>query len=155
MIGYKHAIKLAIEITVQLQGIECRFFAGRVGAGRYQCMAELIAQAHHQWMCGYPYRQCLMPAAYPFGCGGPGRHDPACWFALPDDGGSLTSIADVDQCVQLLQARGQQDQPLACLSALEGVDPVYGFGTERIAAKTVDRFRRISDNTTTLDAVDR
>ena len=104
MIGYKHAINLAIEITVQLQGVQCRFFAGWIGAGRYQRMAEQVTQAHHQWMCCYPYRYCLMPAAYPFGRGRPGRHDPAGWFTLPDNGGSLIAIADIDQCVQLLQA---------------------------------------------------
>jgi hypothetical protein len=74
---------------------------------------------------------------------------------LTDNGGSLIAIADIDQCVQLLQARSQQDQSLVCMSTLEGVDPVDGFGTERIAAKTVDRFRGVRDNTTSLDAADR
>jgi hypothetical protein len=33
MIGYQHAINQAIEIPVQLQGIQRRFPAGGVGAG--------------------------------------------------------------------------------------------------------------------------
>lgn len=58
MIGYKHAINQAIEITVQLQGVKCRFFTGWIGAGRYQCMTEQVTQAHHQRMRRYTYRYC-------------------------------------------------------------------------------------------------
>jgi hypothetical protein len=104
MIGYKHAINQAIEITVQLQGVQCRFFAGGIGAGRYKRMTEQVAQAHHQRMCRYPYRYCLVSAAYPFGCGGFRRHDPAGWFGFSDNCGAFIAITDIDQCIQLLQA---------------------------------------------------
>ena len=52
MIGYEHAINKAVEIAVQLQGIQRRFLSGRICTGRDQCVAELITQAHHHGMRG-------------------------------------------------------------------------------------------------------
>ena len=153
MIGYEHAINKAVEIAVQLQRVQRGFLAGGICTGRDQCVAELITQAHHQWMCGDSNGNRTLAFRYPVRgrdfCG----HDPAGRFMLANNGCAFIAVTDIDQGIKLLQARAKQYQSLAGLSVFQGVDFSDGFGAKWITAKAVNRFCGVCNDAATANTV--
>ena len=93
-------------------------------------MAKTIAELHHQRVCRNANGDRAPCAGDPCRCCRSGRYNPACRYWLGDDGRAFITAADIDQRVQLIEARGKQYQALACIPALEVVDAIDRAGAK-------------------------